>query len=141
MPRSEWRVRAALGRRCRSAIRRAAMTRRASRIWCMAQPTTRRVWISRTATRLEPALTGEDAGGISGPGLIGPVDGEFWEPVGCDRSAVVAVGCPGSVFGALPGEDPFRAHETSNAIASPGATQGAGQSWAAIALATAGKLS
>ena len=29
----------------------AAMTRRASRIWCMAQPMTRRVQTSRTATR------------------------------------------------------------------------------------------
>ncbi len=90
---------------------------------------------------IEPALAGEDAGGISGPGLIGPVDGEVWEPVGCDRSAVLAVGCLRSVFGALPGEDPFLAHETSNAIASPGATQGAGQSRTAIGLATAGKLS
>jgi len=89
---------------------------------------------------IEPALAGEDTGGISGPGLIGPVDSEVWEPVGCDQSAVVAVGCLRPVFGALPGKDALRAHETSNAIASPGATQGAGQSWTAIGLATAHEL-
>ena len=89
---------------------------------------------------IEPALGGEDAGGIGHPGLIGSVNGEVWKPVGCDRSAVLAVGCPGSVFGALPGKDPLRAHETSDAIAPAGATQSLRQSWTAIGLATAGKL-
>ncbi len=44
---------------------------------------------------IEPALGGEDAGGIGYPGLIGSVNGEVGKPVGCDRSAVLAVGCPG----------------------------------------------
>jgi hypothetical protein len=36
---------------------------------------------------------------------------------------VLAVGCPRPVFGTLPGEDPFRAHETGNAITPAGATR------------------
>ena len=89
---------------------------------------------------IEPALAGEDAGGIGDPSLIGPVDSEGWEPVRCDRSAMVAVGRLRPVLGALPGEDPFRAHEPGNAIAPTGATQSLSQSRTAIGLAAAGKL-
>lgn len=85
---------------------------------------------------IEPALAGEDTGCISDPDLIGPLNGEAWEPVGCDWSAMVAVGCPGSVFGALPGKDALRAHEPSNAITPARATQGTGQSGTAVGLAT-----
>jgi hypothetical protein len=51
-----------------------------------------------------------------------------------------AIGRPGPVLGSLPGEEPFLAHEPSDAIAPAGATQNVRQPRTAIGLATAGKL-
>ena len=89
---------------------------------------------------IEPALGGEDAGGVGHPDLIGLAHGEVLEAVGRDRSAMAAVGRPGTILGALAGEDPLLTHETGNAITPAWATQGPRQAWAAVGLAAAGKL-
>ena len=107
----------------------------------MAQPMTRRGMDIEDGNEIEPALSGKDAGGVSDPSLIGALDGEVWEPVGGDRSAVLAVGCPGSIFGTLPRENPLRAHKPGDAVAPAGAAERLSQARAAIGLAAAGKLS
>ena len=58
--------------------------------------------------KVQPALAGEDAGGIGDPDLIRSSDGEVLQAVGRDWSAVVTVGRSRSVFRALPCEDPSR---------------------------------
>ena len=89
---------------------------------------------------IEPALSSEDCGGIADPDLIGASNGEVVEAVRRDGSTVATVGGADSIFGALPGEDPLRAHEAGNAIASSRTTQRMSQSWAAVSLATASKF-
>src|SRR5664279_1680471 len=90
--------------------------------------------------QIQPALAGEDAGRVGHPNLIGPTHSEVLEAIGCDRSAVAAVGCAHAVFGALPGEEPLSPHEPGNAVAPTGRTQGMGQPWTAVGLVTAGKF-
>ena len=106
----------------------------------MAQPTTRRVKTSRTATRYNHPWPVSTPVGITDPELIGLSNGKVLHAVRSDRSAVAAVGGPCSILGALPGEDPFLAHEAGNAVASSRTTQRMSQPWAAIGLTTAGKF-
>jgi hypothetical protein len=89
---------------------------------------------------VQPALAGEDAGGIGDPDLIRSSDGEVLQAVGHDWSAVVTVGRSRSVFRALPCEDSLQTHETGNAVAPAGAAQRACQPWAAVGLPAAGKF-
>jgi hypothetical protein len=90
--------------------------------------------------QIQPALAGEDAGGIGGPDLIGPAHRELLDSVGRDRSAVTALGRSGSILRALASEDALQTHEAGNAVAPAGTAQSVRQSWTAVALATAGKL-
>jgi hypothetical protein len=53
---------------------------------------------------------------------------------------VATVGRSRSVFRALPCENALQTHETGNAVTPAGAAQRVSQSWAAVGLATAGKL-
>jgi hypothetical protein len=69
----------------------------------MAQPITPPGADVQDGDEVQPALAGEDAGGIGDPDLIRSSDGEVLQAVGRDWSAVVTVGRSGSVFRA-----PFR---------------------------------
>ena len=106
----------------------------------MAQPMTRRLKTSRTATRYNQPWPVRHARGITDPELIGTSDGEVSHPIGRDRSAVAAVGRGVSILGALPGKESFRTHEPGNAIASSRAAQRLRQPRTAVGLTTAGKL-
>ena len=89
---------------------------------------------------MEPALAGEDAGGIGHPDLVGTTDSEALETVRRDRSSVTAVGGGVTILGALPGKEAFGAHEPGDAIASAGTTEDTGQARTAIGLTTAREL-
>ena len=70
--------------------------------------------------QIQPALTGEDAGGVGHPDLVRALNVEHCRPVRRDRSAVAAVGRSDSIFGSLPRKDSLQAHEPGDAIASSG---------------------
>jgi hypothetical protein len=90
--------------------------------------------------QIEPALTGEDASGVAHPDLIATLDAEVAEAIGRDRSAVTTVGRLHPILRALASKEPLRAHEPRDTIAPSRTTQDPSQPWAAIGLATAGKL-
>ena len=106
----------------------------------MAQPMTRRVKTSRTATRYNQPWPVRTPVASVVPNLVGPFDGETLKPVGRDRSAVAAVGGSDSILGALPGEEALLAHEAGDAVAPSRAAQRMSQPRAAVGLTTAGKL-
>ena len=62
------------------------------------------------------------------------------ETVGCNRSAVTAVGGGVPILGALPGKEVFLTHEPGDAIAPSWTTKHTGQARTAIGLTTARKL-
>ena len=106
----------------------------------MAQPRTRRVQDVQDGDQIEPALAGEDAGGIGHPDLIGALHLETWEAIGRDRPTVAAVGRGVSILGALPGKEALGTHEPGDAIASPRTTQRMRQPRTAVGATTAIEL-
>jgi len=73
--------------------------------------------------QIEPALAGEDAGGIGDPDLVGAFYREAWKPIGSNGSAMAAVGGSVAILGTLPGKEVFGPHEPGDAIAPPGTTK------------------
>ncbi len=90
--------------------------------------------------QIQPALAGEDAGGIGDPDLIGATDFEALETVRCDRSAMAAIGGGVAILRALPGKEAFGTHEPGDAIAPSWTTEHSGQARTAIGLTTAREL-
>ena len=90
--------------------------------------------------QVQPALSGQDAGGVGDPNLVWALYGEVLQSVGRDRSTVAAVGGGGTILGALSGKNPLLTHQPRNAVAPSGTAQRMSQSWTAIGLATAGKF-
>jgi hypothetical protein len=74
-------------------------------------------WLPRSEWRMSLV---RDAGRICHPNLIWTMHGEALETVGSDRSTVPTVGRVHAIFGALPGEEPLRPHESGDAVAPPG---------------------
>ncbi len=90
--------------------------------------------------QIQPALAGEDAGGIGDPDLVRTSDSQTWETVRGDQSAVAAMGGGVTIPGALPGKEAFGPHEPGDAIAPSGATEHLRQARTAVSAATAGEL-
>ena len=90
--------------------------------------------------QIEPALSGEHAGGIAHPDLITALHTQALDTVGRDGSAVAAVSDGSSILGALSSEDPLQAHKASNAIAPSRTAQRMSQARAAVSPATASKF-
>ena len=90
--------------------------------------------------QIEPALAGEDAGGIGDPDLVGTLHFEVLEAVGCDGAAVAAVGGGVAILGALPGKEALGTHEPGDAIAPSWTTQRMGQARTAGSPTTAVEL-
>ena len=89
---------------------------------------------------VQPALAGEDAGGIGSPDLIASLNAKMSDAVRRNRSMVTAVCGDGAILGTLPSEDPFCAHETGDAVASSRAAEYPSYPWATVGLTTAHKL-
>lgn len=90
--------------------------------------------------QIQPALAGQEAGRIGDPDLVRTLDHETWERIGCDRSAMAAVGGGVAILGALPRQEAFGTHEPGDAVTPSWAAEHAGESRAAISLATAGEF-
>ncbi len=90
--------------------------------------------------QIQPALAGENAGGIGDPDLVGTTDFEALETVRCDRSTMAAIGGGVTILGALAGKEAFGTHEPGDAVTPPGATERTGESRAAISLTAAREL-
>ncbi len=88
-----------------------------------AEPTTPPAADIQDRDQIEPALSGEDAGGIGHPDLVRMLDPEAWEAVGRDGTAMTAVGRGMAILGRCPGKEAFGTHETGDAIAPAWTTQ------------------
>jgi hypothetical protein len=90
--------------------------------------------------QIQPALAGEDSGGIGDPDLVGTTNSEALETVRRDRSSMTAVGGGVTILGALPGKEAFGTHEPGDAIAPSWTTQDTGQARTAVGLTTTREL-
>ncbi len=90
--------------------------------------------------QIQPALAGENAGGIGDPDLVGTMDAQAWETVGRDRSTMTAVGGGVTILRALPGKEAFGPHQPGDTIAPSWTTEHTGQARTAIGLTTAREL-
>jgi hypothetical protein len=121
-------------------MRRAARTRRASRMGVHGPAERAPAAEIEHRDQIQPALAGQDAGSVAGPNLIDPANAQVLHSIGCDRATVAAVGSVRAILGTLPGVEPFQAHEPSDAVAFSRTTQGMSDSRAAVSLTTAGEL-
>src|SRR6266849_3408898 len=106
----------------------------------MAQPMTRREKRSSTATRFNQPWVVRMQVASGSPDLIASLNAKMSDAVRRNRSMVTAVCGDGAILGTLPGEDPFCAHETGDAVAPSRAAEHPSYPGATVGLTTAHKL-